>query len=532
MKKLSLLLLLLAVGFTSLAAGAPSRATFPQDGNYIYHRVNGAAMIMGPEELETVPQSGLFEFSLIDDGQVVTIKNIVYGSETTLGDYWVQAQISYTDLTITVPMGQLVYYDRGRRAVLTWGTLHYDASTKMTSFTRDASVTEATYHMDGNTIHIDNTTGPVGVEAQDDVSYDATGIGIVWEDDAAGEDEYYWGGYCEWETEAIPCITQTELPEGELKTYKRTSDCIHFADIEYGLYYSIIANNFSTEALSDKGQIIFADDGKTVYLKDPVLSMSYDTWVTGTLSDDTITVPIPQFIKSYSVSSTVQIDKGLSEIRTSDRSEDYLFINNDEYNKVVNYLIDGNTIRMLGTSANLDADYPNNYNAGGFIVYDPVTGQGALEANIVYTLDESPVEPTEKTASPTFRGYTEDGIYAYFVEILPTEPSTIYYRVQYPDGHFSEWTQYDGILSFTNAGNYRVEAYAQATDKLVSETIAYEFELKEVPVTNINELAGNKQIAGVRYYNVMGQEIQQPNGMTVVVTTYTDGTTSTVKVVK
>ena len=104
--------------------------------------------------------------------------------------------------------------------------------------------------------------------------------------------------------------------------------------------------------------------------------------------------------------------------------------------------------------------------------------------------------------------------------------------MQYPDGHFSEWTQYDGILSFTNAGNYRVEAYAQATDKLVSETIAYEFELKEVPVTNINELAGNKQIAGVRYYNVMGQEIQQPNGMTVVVTTYTDGTTSTVKVVK
>ena len=56
----------------------------------------------------------------------------------------------------------------------------------------------------------------------------------------------------------------------------------------------------------------------------------------------------------------------------------YNEIPEDEYNKVVNYLIDGNTIRMLGTSANLDADYPNNYNADGFIVYDPVTGQGAL----------------------------------------------------------------------------------------------------------------------------------------------------------
>ncbi|MBR5170212.1 MAG: hypothetical protein IKW85_06550, partial [Muribaculaceae bacterium] len=36
-----------------------------------------------------------------------------------------------------------------------------------------------------------------------------------------------------------------------------------------------------------------------------------------------------------------------------------------------------------------------------------------------------PVDPTEKTGAPTFNGYTEDGIYAYFVEINETEPSTI-----------------------------------------------------------------------------------------------------------
>ena len=50
--------------------------------------------------------------------------------------------------------------------------------------------------------------------------------------------------------------------------------------------------------------------------------------------------------------------------------------------------------------------------------------------------------------------------------------------------------------------------------------------------TNVNELSADKTVVGVRYYNVMGQEMAQPQGMTIQVTTYTDGTTSSVKVVK
>ncbi len=46
------------------------------------------------------------------------------------------------------------------------------------------------------------------------------------------------------------------------------------------------------------------------------------------------------------------------------------------------------------------------------------------------------------------------------------------------------------------------------------------------------ELESGKQIAGVRYFNADGQEIPQPDGMTIVLTSYTDGTTSTVKIVK
>jgi hypothetical protein len=50
--------------------------------------------------------------------------------------------------------------------------------------------------------------------------------------------------------------------------------------------------------------------------------------------------------------------------------------------------------------------------------------------------------------------------------------------------------------------------------------------------TGIEELNGDKAVAGVRYFNMAGQEMTEANGVTIVVTTYTDGTTSAVKVMK
>ena len=148
---------------------------------------------------------------------------------------------------------------------------------------------------------------------------------------------------------------------------------------------------------------------------------------------------------------------------------------------------------------------------------------------IGYNYDEATI-PTEITAAPTFNGYTTDGIHAYFVEIIPTEPSTIYFRVLYPDGTQTDWAEYEDILSFTGNGMYRVEAYAVAPGKLESYPIAYEFVVS--PVTGLSEMAESKAVASQRFFNAAGQEMQEANGLTIVVTTYTDGTTSTAKVVK
>ena len=51
-------------------------------------------------------------------------------------------------------------------------------------------------------------------------------------------------------------------------------------------------------------------------------------------------------------------------------------------------------------------------------------------------------------------------------------------------------------------------------------------------MTGLSELMNGKTVSSVRYYNMAGQEMQEANGVTIVVTTYTDGTTSAVKVMK
>jgi len=91
---------------------------------------------------------------------------------------------------------------------------------------------------------------------------------------------------------------------------------------------------------------------------------------------------------------------------------------------------------------------------------------------------------------------------------------------RYPDDTWTEWAEYTEILSFTDNGKHRVEAYA----------ITYEFVVS--PITGIDEMASGKQVAAMRYFNMAGQEMQQAQGLTIVVTTYSDGTTSAVKVVK
>ena len=50
--------------------------------------------------------------------------------------------------------------------------------------------------------------------------------------------------------------------------------------------------------------------------------------------------------------------------------------------------------------------------------------------------------------------------------------------------------------------------------------------------TGVDEMNADKTVASQRVFNAAGQEMSEANGLTIVVTTYTDGTTSAVKVIK
>ena len=145
-------------------------------------------------------------------------------------------------------------------------------------------------------------------------------------------------------------------------------------------------------------------------------------------------------------------------------------------------------------------------------------------------------DTVEQTETPVFNGWMLDDAAdpslrnAMFVEITPAEPSTVYYRVQYPDEVWSEWSEYDGVMCFNDEGVYCIEAFALANGKVPSEDVQYWFVIS--PAISVNEVNGDKAIARVRYFNMAGQEMPEPDGMTIIVTTYTDGTTSTMKVMK
>ncbi|MBQ7204683.1 MAG: hypothetical protein IJS04_02465, partial [Muribaculaceae bacterium] len=158
---------------------------------------------------------------------------------------------------------------------------------------------------------------------------------------------------------------------------------------------------------------------------------------------------------------------------------------------------------------------------------------------------------TQQTGAPVFVNspYEKPNVNAYFYQLANAteEPNAvIYYRVIDPDGNIvgatdenpEGWQVYTpgqeigtyGANGGGKDGTWRVEAYAQAPGKAPSSVIAME---KSVgPTTGIDELIDGKAIANVRYFNMAGQEMQEANGMTIVVTTYTDGTTSAVKVMK
>ena len=172
----------------------------------------------------------------------------------------------------------------------------------------------------------------------------------------------------------------TEQPEGELKTYMRSG----------GAMYNFLGYLFTTYQDGGAMQIVFADDGKTVYLKDPISQAAAGTWVKAELSDDgkTLTMPLNQYIIFYN-----EVDYGLITAWvdvTVDESGNLNAVPNLDIHEVTFTIGDDGTISLNGSSGDVD-----NFTGSGLgLIYDDdLTWAAYLDWESVYTpFDAKPVE--------------------------------------------------------------------------------------------------------------------------------------------
>ena len=145
---------------------------------------------------------------------------------------------------------------------------------------------------------------------------------------------------------------------------------------------------------------------------------------------------------------------------------------------------------------------------------------------IGYNYDNG-TEPTIQADAPEIGvTYGVEGNHAAYVNINTGEQNaTIYYSYDN-----ANWSVYNGQLEFTENGTYTVYAYVAVPGKRDSEVNSVQFTVS--PSTGMTDVMSGKTIASQRYFNVAGQEMKEANGLTIIVTTYTDGTTSAAKVVK
>ena len=171
---------------------------------------------------------------------------------------------------------------------------------------------------------------------------------------------------------------------------------------------------------------------------------------------------------------------------------------------------------------------------GEYTIYAKADNGGDYVASDITTETvkvEAAPEPMEKTGNPSISANASYQSYTVVVTAPATDPDAdLFYRVRYENGEWSDWMPYTGEVVFTEFGYYEVEAYAQADGKDVSNHVSVGFYLDEN--TSAAEILGGKTVASTRYFNMAGQEMSEANGVCIIVTTFTDGTTSAVKVMK
>lgn len=363
----------------------------------------------------------------------------------------------------------------------------------------------------------------------------------------------------------------TEQPEGTVVNYTRSGEYLLSSFYGYDTDYQV-----------GRVKVVYADDGKTVYIQDPLCyGEGVGAWVVGELSDDGryISVPLGQY-----VSYNAEYDYGLvlawgTTSVTAIEDEEGVFywldFAPDDRMEAALYAIDPETgtITLEGTEGSVDNPYPDNCVATGLAgVWSDDGTIATIEWGSTWTVrgDAVPAVPANPEVLEFFdcgseEGYTRLDFNINLVDVdgNPLDADCLTYSIftdndklftfdyatyganngfetdvtEIPYG-YSGYDFYLRRVYFyrTNEGdnpmfnwriglqlNYTVDGVTNKSD------IVY---LNVYPHTGIDEVAQGKNVTAVRYYNMAGQQVSQPSGLTIEVKTYSDGTTSTAKVIK
>ena len=170
----------------------------------------------------------------------------------------------------------------------------------------------------------------------------------------------------------------TEQPEGNARLYTRTGTCVYYSS---KLYYGDQDGIETT--------IVYAPDGETIYMLNPVSKFDAGTWVKGTISGNKITIPLHQVVSwNSSYNAGLMIAWGTFVNGTG--------YTTDETVTEATFTIDGTTITMDNTS-----DDGTNMTGMSIIWTDDSSWQGFLDMNTVLTGEgEAYPVPTDLTVVP------------------------------------------------------------------------------------------------------------------------------------
>ncbi len=360
----------------------------------------------------------------------------------------------------------------------------------------------------------------------------------------------------------------TEQPEGTVVNYTRG-----------GEYMTVSLYGYESAYQTGRVKLVYADDGQTVYIQDPLCyGEGVGAWVQGQLSEDglTISVPLGQYV-AYNDEYDYGLVLAWGSTMVIDLGDDFYWLDfyADETKTEVCYAVDpeNGTITMLDSEGSVDNPYPYDCEATGLAgVWSDDGTVATIEWGSTWTVmgETVPAVPANPEVTDFFDSGREDGftrldfnINLFDVEGNPLNSDYLTYSIYVDNdelftfdydtygannGFDTDMTEipygysgYDFYLRRvyfyrTNQGenpfftwrigiqvHYTVEGVRNSSD------IVY---LEVYEPSAVSEMAGGKEVSAVRYFNMAGQELSQPQGLTIQVTTFTDGTTMATKVIK